>query len=140
MRQWNGVRPAELCINHLLGEHCEAHMIAATIKSGGKIGGFIKNNLIEPLLLIERHDQLRQEMKRRWGDRHSLKNHKTPLNSIEGLEQYPNWIRFAKIDPELVRQDLFERCRFCKLRSLYLPKYRDNLEQLDKLEVEERLK
>lgn len=135
MRQWLGVNPVELCINHLLGEHCESHMIAATIKSGGTIDGFIRNNLIEPLSLIERHDQLRQEMKRRWGDRHNPANHKTPLDSIEGLEQYPDWIRFAEINPVLARQDLFKRCRFCKLRSLYLPKYRDNLEQLDKLEV-----
>lgn len=105
MRQWL-VDPRIMCRKHLLGEHVEHHMFVGTINKGGSMTGFLENNLLEPLSLTARHQELVAEMTRRGY------NHKSPLPSFEqfGYEH-------VVIDREASLQELLRRCPDCRQRS-----------------------
>lgn len=78
MRQWM-CDPKIMCNKHLFGEHVEHHMFIGTLIKKKSINGYIKNDLLEPLSLQARHDDLANEIIRR-GFKHN-----TPLvfeNSI----------------------------------------------------------
>jgi hypothetical protein len=40
-------------------------MIIGTLKKKKSIAGYVRNNLLEPLSLLERHEELKNEMVRR---------------------------------------------------------------------------
>jgi len=103
MRMWLGVYPAEMCRQHLLGEHVEMHMATSWFRKGKRLGRLAQ--FIDPVQLQVRHDQIATEMGRR-GYRH-----KSPLEQPEGP--------FAPylVHPEENRQELARRCPNCKLED-----------------------
>ncbi len=108
MRMWM-VDPKLMCRKHLLGEHVEIHMFVSTILSGKSIKGYIKNNLIEPSKILERHEELVEEMKRR-GYKHN-----SPLND-NVMEQIKNKLSESDyntiIDKESSLLELKSRCKY----------------------------
>lgn len=111
MRQWL-VDPKIMCQKHLCGEHLELHMTIGTIKKGIKIDGYLKNNLLEPRSIYERHKILAEEMLRRGY------NHKSPLNEsdCECILNLKNEQQYWEIDKESALNDLISRCPECEKR------------------------
>ncbi len=110
MRQW-AVDPRILCRQHLMGEHNEHHMFVGSLHRKISINGYIENNLIEPLTLKSRHNELANEMKKR------EYNHNSPLEfDIEDLDYLPKKIREYELDRDRSFQDLISRCFHCRQR------------------------
>jgi hypothetical protein len=106
------VNPLILCRPHLLGEHVEHHMFIGSFKKFIDIDGYIKNNLLEPLTLVERHNALAQEMKNRGYRHHS------PISSDFNIKKYitnTNYLNY-KIDRKSAFIDLITRCPNCRSR------------------------
>lgn len=120
MRMWM-VNPACMCGKHLRGEHVEHHMFIGALKRKKSMRGFIDNNLLQPLSLLERHDAIAKEMIKR-GYKHI-----SPLIDFESIRnerlikvylEYLGDDKLAKVDAEKSLQDLIDRCPECK--KLYL--------------------
>ena len=79
MRMWM-VNPKIMCKNHLLGEHREIHTFIGTLKRNISINGYINNDLLEPISIYNRHEELVREMKRRGY------NHNSDLNPDEAFQ------------------------------------------------------
>lgn len=105
MRQWH-VNPKIMCNRHLLGEHCEHHMMVGAIKKKKKFNGYIEKNCVEPQSLQQRHDELALEMLARGF------NHKTPLPEHDISYLSPE-IATYKINKEQSLNDLITRCPIC---------------------------
>jgi hypothetical protein len=72
MRMWD-IDPSRLCRQHLLGEHCELHMMVGTLNKGTRMEGYYAKGLVNTDLLVPRHEALVAEMTAR-----GMK-HKSPL-------------------------------------------------------------
>jgi len=106
--------PAKMCTPHLLGEHVELHMFVGSIKKGTSMAGYIEKNLLEPLSLVPRHEELVEEMRKR-----GMK-HKSPIGV--DLTNMPQEHIDHRIDVKLAKADLLSRCPFCKkLHEAYRP-------------------
>jgi hypothetical protein len=103
------VDPFILCRKHLLGEHVEHRMFAGTINKRVSINGYLKNNLLEPLKLKQRHRELAKEMSRRGY------SHKSELPEIQFDNLTPSQIAH-KINKTLALNNLISRCSECKER------------------------
>jgi len=110
MRMWM-VAPDLLCRKHLCGEHVECHMFLGTIKKRKKVTGYLNNNLFEPELLKERHDELANEMVRRGY------THNTPI----GIHEFKNSLNNLNKKERQVRvnvfksyEELLSRCKSCE--------------------------
>lgn len=103
MRMW-GVNTKILCRQHLLGEHKELHMLVGCLNKGKNIKGFVNDGLVDTSLIIQRHDELVEEMKARGY------NHKSPLEPFKA-------VKMGYIDVEYNILDLTDRCDRC--RELY---------------------
>jgi|TARA_R110000824_G_scaffold89863_2_gene219939 hypothetical protein len=101
MRQWL-VDPHLLCRKHLLGEHVEHHMFVGTICRGKSVAGYLRDGLLEPKTLQNRHTQLVTEMIRRGY------NHRSPLPNVD-VSHLPD----GEIDIERNIADLRNRCEEC---------------------------
>lgn len=99
MRMWM-LNPRSMCRNHLLGEHCECHMLAGSLKKGRGVSGFIEKGLLEPQNLEKRHAELATEMRSRGY------SHKSPICSVKGPSGF---VRREESAVELAR-----RCRECR--------------------------
>ena len=106
-RMWM-VDPRIMCRQHLLGEHAELHMIAANIKLGRSLDGYIRINAIEPKSIKRRHDELAVELGLRGME------HKSPLDFW--TEEYQE----ITIDRSASLKMLVGRCPRCagRLSSL----------------------
>jgi len=104
------VNPSSMCRKHLLGEHVEIHMFTGTLKKKKNISGYIKNNLLEPLSISKRHDELVQEMRKR-GYEHNSQLNSPNISYLSDIEQ--NY----KIDDKKSLLDLTKRCSICKERG-----------------------
>lgn len=110
MRMWM-VPPAIMCRKHLLGEHVEHHMFVGTINKGISVAGYLRDNLLKPMSLLQRHTLLSGEMAKRGY------NHKSDLHMPRLL-----WInlsreeRWTKIDREASLGELIRRCPECRAR------------------------
>jgi hypothetical protein len=100
MRMWM-VSPRLLCRKHLLGEHVELHMLAASMRNGISLQGFFDNKLIETHHVERRHAQLVREMTRR-GFRHA-----SPLVRVPRRQR-------GRVDPRASLLELARRCRDCR--------------------------
>lgn len=112
MRMWK-CDPKILCMQHLLGMHCEMHMFSGSLKSGYKIDGFLTGNCLEPLALKQMHDDCANELIRRG------KNHKTPLDEREyqfAIWALPKDQLNYKIDGDESLKELITRCPKCNER------------------------
>ena len=108
MRMWM-INPKKMCNQHLLGEHVELHMLVGSIKKGISLEGYCKNKLIEPKLILKRHEELVKEMKKRG------MNHKSPLK-ISNLKKLPKCILNSKVDKKKAKRDILKRCKQCRIR------------------------
>ena len=114
MRMWM-VDPYILCGKHLRGEYVEHLMFLGTFKRKMKISGYVKNNLVEPLSLIDRFDSLKNEMIRR-----GFNATKTLDFNLTLLEYLPKEWLYYKVDVVKSLDDLIRRCPICAARYLVL--------------------
>lgn len=103
------VDPRIMCNQHLLGEHVELHMLCGHLERGRSIKGYISSNAVEPLSIMERHEELAIEMGRRG------MSHKSPIDrpSLDFLSSED--IR-AKVNVEKSKALLIGRCIDCYMR------------------------
>lgn len=108
-RMWM-VPPATLCNKHLVAEHHECHVFAGRIKKRMKIEGYLDNNLLEPLSLMDRHNDLADEMVMRGLNHNSM----LIIGDLEDL--LPPWELEIRIDKDAARAELHSRCPECRER------------------------
>ena len=102
------VDPAIMCRKHLLGEHVELHMMAAHLRLGRKVDGFVAHNCVQPKAISTRHKALAAEMTQR-GYKHA-----SPLQQPTiAPHQHPE----AKVDAAASLTDLLDRCEECAERA-----------------------
>lgn len=113
MRMWM-CDPKIMCRQHLLGEHNECHMFLGTLRKKISINGYIQNDLLEPLSLKSRHDELAEEAIRRGY------NHTSPLDfSDEVIFEHLTDIQIShKIDKDNSLLLLVTRCNQCNQNYL----------------------
>jgi hypothetical protein len=99
-----GVNPRLMCRQHLLGEHVEMHMFFTTVSEGKSIRGYIENELLNPILIKSRHEELVKEMIRRGY------NHQSPMGLLP--DNLPN----TPIPSQL--KLLRKRCKECSKLKL----------------------
>lgn len=109
MRMWL-CDPKILCQKHLCGEHVEMHMFLGTLKKNRKIDGFLKNNLFQPRLLHQRHEELKQEMINR-GYNHESNMCEEECDCVLDL---PAEKQYWEVDKESALKDLISRCPECR--------------------------
>jgi len=113
MRHWM-INPRILCRKHLIAENVEAHMFVSTIRNGVSIQGYIDKNLLEPLSLVSRHDEIANEMIRR-GYKHN-----SPIGDFDVTKYITNQNNLYKqVDKLSAFIDLITRCAACKARFLW---------------------
>ena len=117
MRHWM-VHPIILCRKHLIAENVEAHMFISSIKKGISMSGYLRNNLLEPLSLVSRHDTIAIEMLRRGY------NHNSPVIDFEITDYITDpAILNVKVDVISAFKDLITRCTECRRRFLYFVRH-----------------
>lgn len=111
MRMWL-CDPKILCQKHLCGEHVEMHMFLGALKKQKKVDGYLRNNLFEPRLLYQRHEDLKEEMIGRGY------NHKSDMSEEEcgcilelSIEK-----QYWEINKNQALWDLLDRCPECLVR------------------------
>ena len=111
MRMWL-CNPKILCQKHLCGEHLEMHMFIGTLRKKLKVDGYLKNNLLQPRYLFQRHEELANEMKNR-GYKHNSTITEIDCSCILNLS---NEQQYWEINKELALKDLLDRCPECRNR------------------------
>lgn len=110
MRMWM-LDPRIMCRKHLAGEKVELLMFVGTFKKRMNIPGYVKNNLVEPLSLLDRYDELVNEFHRR-----GMNNNKDidfELTLLDYLK--PEW-KYAIVNKVNALDDLIRRCPVCAAR------------------------
>ncbi len=97
--------PETMCNKHLIGEHLELHMFVGTINKGTSIKGFLSNNLLEPISIVERHRAIVVEMQ------HRGFHHESPLAMLQVELPPPQWM--VKINAAEAQAVLHSRCPEC---------------------------
>ena len=116
MRMWN-VSPKLLCRKHLLGEHRETHALIGCISRGKSIRGYIDKGLVEVHNIINRHNELVEEMVNRGY------NHQSEIHTCE------LW-REGSVDVNANILELRKRCPECKERiDKMFEKHADKIKQ-----------
>ena len=113
MRMWM-VSPIILCTNHLLGEHNEIHKHRHVFLKGWKITKRVEiNNIqIEPSSMKIRHDELAEEMLKRWPKENG---HKSQYEQPD-LSKYTEYEQNVRVNIQQSLADLLSRCDKCKKR------------------------
>lgn len=107
MRMWM-VDPSIMCNKYLTAEHYEIHMFIGTISKGKSVSGFIKNNLLEPSSLYDRHNEIVNEMEKR-NMFHSSDLNKGIVDKILKNNLTKEELNH-KIDKDKALKELKERC------------------------------
>ncbi|MFW6219844.1 MAG: pyrimidine dimer DNA glycosylase/endonuclease V [bacterium] len=111
MRMWM-INPKYLCNKHLIGEHGEIHKHRHNfIKKHSVLGRLYPIIQIEPMSMLDRHDELVKEMIIR------NMNHKSPyiMPDVSYIDkQYLN----LKVDRDYSIRDLMTRCEDCRKRII----------------------
>lgn len=102
--------PELMCRQHLIGEYRELFTFVGTLKKQKNIAGYIKHDLLEPLSIKKRFEQLKNEMLKR---NYNPKKEFTFDNSM--LDYLTDDFKNHKIDEENSTGLLFERCKNCRL-------------------------
>lgn len=97
-----------MCRKHLLGEHVEMHMFAASLRDGKSITGFQRDGLVDVANIKQRHDELAAELRERGFD------HASPMLQ-EPVSQYfhPHPI-IATVNIVTNILELARRCPDCR--------------------------
>jgi len=112
MRMWL-CDPRILCQKHLCGMHLELHMFVGSMLKNIRMTGYLKNNLLEPLLIKKLHDDIANEMINR-GYLHKSELKKDDFeNSLKYLTD--DEINY-KINKEDSINELLNRCNVCRRR------------------------
>lgn len=107
MRMWM-LDPKLICRKHLIGAHGELHKHRHNFEKQHKIDGRIYPIVqIEPPSMKKRHDELAEEMIRRG------MNHNSPYEQPD-ISYLPEEQQKAKVDIEISKIDLMNRCEDCK--------------------------
>lgn len=116
-RMWLGVDPAELCDQHLLGEHAELHQEVGSLEAANRnsVRGHVREGQVDLSRLADRHDKLVEEMRARG------MNHDSPLDMPTGP-----YAENDAIDEALNRRDLADRCDDCRSRMDSLSEQSDD--------------
>ena len=98
------VPPETMCKDHLLGEHRELHTFVGTLRKRISVSGYILLGELDPTKLLERHEELVNEMLRRgW-------SHWSPI----AVPDFSYVAEKACIDVDRNLLDLRTRCSECK--------------------------
>lgn len=108
--------PAFMCRKHLTGEHVETHMFLSSARQWMHLFGFLEKNLLEPLSLWRRHEELAEEMLRR-GMRHESEMSEQEVMDVFATRMVEK-DREKQIDKEEALQELMRRCEECRTRFL----------------------
>jgi hypothetical protein len=117
MRMWM-INPVILCDKHLRGEYVECLMFIGTFKRKLNIPGYVRNNLVEPLSIIDRFYELKNELIRR--EFNPTKNLDFDVCLLEYLK--PEWLH-AQVNVVNSLDDLIRRCDICCQKYEYLIDY-----------------
>ncbi len=101
------VPPRQMCRRHLLGEHVEIHMAAASLRLGKSLSGFIEKGLLGLHSLRARHDALVREMLRR-GYRHASPLGRIPRRSGGRVDRRRNAAELAARCADCLRYKSFD--------------------------------
>lgn len=101
------VDPEIMCRNHLLGEHKELHQLLGHIESGNleSVRGHAERGQVDTSLIVERHEELVEEMDRRGF------NHESPV-------EYDDDLDVGEIEVEENLEELIDRCEKCRARYM----------------------
>ena len=113
MRMWL-CDPKIMCQKHLCGEHLEMHMFLGSLKKGKKIDGYIANNLFEPRSLLQRHEDLADEMIERGYNHKSYMKEEDCSYILDLSIEKQYW----EIDKDAALKDLLDRCPECCKRTI----------------------
>ena len=109
-----------MCRKHLLGEHVECHMFAGALRKKRSISGYIERGLLAPKMLVQRHNELVVEMRRRGY------THNSVLEEVD-ISYLPDWQQNAGVNLVQSILDLLTRCSVCnEIHRSHLP---DNVNQ-----------
>jgi hypothetical protein len=86
-------------------------MYVGAMLKGTKVGGYIAGNLLEPLSLKKRHDDLAAEMVRRGYNHQSSMGDNTVAAALASL---PDYQLTATVDLIAASEELFSRCSVCR--------------------------
>lgn len=100
-----GVHPRLMCDKHLMGEHVEMHMFVGTIAAGKSLDGYVRDKLVDPGRIGERHDELAMEMTRRG------MAHVSPLH----VPVFLTSVTLNNINEGTNTRELVRRCPDCRL-------------------------
>ena len=102
-----GIDPQLLCDQHLLGEHTEMHQAVGTLQNHPHgeaiVRGHASKQQLDTSKIQERHSELAIEIQRRG------MTHDSPMH-------YEDTHDLGRIDPEINRMDLKNRCDDCRQR------------------------
>ena len=110
MRMWM-VEPVLMCSQHLRGEHVELHMFVGALCKRKSISGYIANDLLQPLAIQARHEQVIAELAKRGGWRHRSPIEQPPIEHLS-TEQLNHVVNSEDSLAELLR-----RCPRCRERA-----------------------
>ena len=110
MRMWK-VPPKVVCRRHLLGEHYEMHMFLGSYKKNISLKGFINNGMLDPSCMLERHEELVDEMSKRGYDHDSPIENELCLSLANDYKDYESCV---DVDENI--KELIKRCEECESR------------------------
>ena len=122
MRLWM-CNPVILCRKHLVAEYNECKMFIGTLRKGISINGYIRNDLLEPLSLVQRHQALSREMYSR-GYQTNIIIEDFQVNYSHLTDEQIH----HKIDRKNSLRELLKRCPECLSR---FKQYKDYISALD---------
>jgi len=109
MRMWM-CNPKIMCRQHLLGEYRELFTIVGSLRKQISLQGYFDNDLIQPLYIKRRYNELRTEMIRRGY------SPKKPFLFSKLMTLYLGEKRLHKIDAKKSLLELLTRCPECNER------------------------
>jgi hypothetical protein len=104
------VPPKVLCRRHLLGEHYEMHMFLGSYRKNISLKGFINNGMLDPSCMLERHEELVEEMTKRGYDHDSPIERNLCLSLADDYKDYESCV---DVDGNL--DVLKSRCDSCTI-------------------------
>lgn len=106
------VDPKIMCRQHLLGEHCECHMFVGVLKKRISIDGYIRQKLLDPRELANRHADLVLELRHRGYDHNKMRG--SNCDFVVPSYRHVSLPLHQVINPEESLQELLKRCSLCR--------------------------
>lgn len=105
--------PKIMCRQHLIGEYREMFTFLGSLKKQISMAGYLKNNLFEPLSILSRFNDLKNEMIER-----GYKPKKEFVFDDSMIQYLGDLSIQTKVDIDKSLEDLLNRCDRCKQRFL----------------------